>query len=172
MAPVIPIVDFGPFLDPEASPESKKNVAMELDRACRDVGFFYLRNHGVPMELTKAMLDGAREFFETATPEDKQRIAIKKTSEGGDNARGWLQVRKHDAGSHEVSPDPETYTDGARTADMGVTPRPSTSTVRSGPLGPRASPARDRTSGPRSPPTSGTCPRNMSRRLPRWERQS
>lgn len=106
MAPVIPIIDFGPYLDPETSEEAKKDVALTLDRACRDVGFFYLKNHGVPMELIRAMLDGAREFFEKATPEEKQRIAIKKTSKGGDNARGWLQVRKQDAGSHEVLSDP------------------------------------------------------------------
>ncbi len=104
MAPVLPIIDFGPFLDPDASVEAKKNVAFELDRACRDVGFFYLKNHGVPMDLIQAMLDGAREFFETASPEEKQRIALKKTAEGGDNARGWLQVHKPDAGSHEVGP--------------------------------------------------------------------
>lgn len=102
MAPALPIIDFGPFLDPEASFEEKKNVAFELDRACREVGFFYLRNHGVPLEMMNAMLDGAREFFETATPEEKERIALKKTADGGDNARGWLSVQKADAGSHEV----------------------------------------------------------------------
>ena len=102
MAPVLPIIDFGPFLDPNASIEAKKNVASELDRACRDVGFFYLRNHGVPLELMNAMLDGAREFFEKATPEEKERIALRKTAEGGDNARGWLRVQRPDAGSHEV----------------------------------------------------------------------
>jgi len=104
MATMLPIIDFAPFLDPESSLEAKKTVASELDRACRDVGFFYLRNHGVSLELMKAMLDGAREFFETASPEEKERIALKKTAEGGDNARGWLQVRKPDAGSHEVCP--------------------------------------------------------------------
>ncbi|KAI1394638.1 oxoglutarate 3-dioxygenase [Hypoxylon fuscum] len=102
MAPVLPIIDFGPFLDPEASLEAKKNVAFELDRACRDVGFFYLKNHGVSLELMTAMLDSAREFFETASPEEKERIALRKTAEGGDNARGWLSVRKPDAGSHEA----------------------------------------------------------------------
>lgn len=102
MAAALPIIDFGPFLDPEASLEAKKNVALELDRACRDVGFFYLKNHGVPLELIKAMLDSAREFFEKATPEEKEKIALKKTAEGGDNARGWLRVKKQDAGSHEV----------------------------------------------------------------------
>ncbi len=95
-------------MDPEASPEAKKNVASELDKACRDVGFFYLKNHGVPLELMKAMVDGGREFFETASPEEKQRIAMRKTAEGGDNARGWLQVKKADAGSHEVRP-PDTH---------------------------------------------------------------
>lgn len=98
----LPIIDFGPFLDPSSTEEIKKQTAKELDRACRDVGFFYLKNHGVPKEMIDAMLMAARFFFENATPDEKRRIAIKKTSEGGDNARGWLEVKKADAGSHEA----------------------------------------------------------------------
>ena len=102
MAATLPIIDFGPFLDPSTSLEEKKKTASELDRACRDVGFFYIKNHGVPKDMIDAMLVAARHFFENATREERERIAIRKTSEGGDNARGWLEVIKADAGSHEV----------------------------------------------------------------------
>jgi isopenicillin N synthase-like dioxygenase len=103
MAQSLPIIDFEPFLKPESSISGKRRVALEIDRACRQIGFFYLKNHGVSAELMSAMLIHARTFFESATQQDKERIALKRTSEGGDNARGWLQVCKPDVGSHEVT---------------------------------------------------------------------
>ena len=47
----IPIVDFGAFLN--GSDEAKEQVARQLDDAFRDVGFVYLRNHGVRREVVE-----------------------------------------------------------------------------------------------------------------------
>jgi isopenicillin N synthase-like dioxygenase len=44
----VPIIDFAPFLNGDAA--EKAQVAEELDEAFRNVGFVYLRNHGVEME--------------------------------------------------------------------------------------------------------------------------
>jgi isopenicillin N synthase-like dioxygenase len=44
----IPLVDFGTFLT--GSQEQKEQVAKEIDDAFRNVGFVYLRNHGVSKE--------------------------------------------------------------------------------------------------------------------------
>lgn len=41
----IPIVDFGKFLTGNA--EQQKQIASEIDDAFRNVGFVYLKNHGV-----------------------------------------------------------------------------------------------------------------------------
>lgn len=98
----LPIIDFGPFLSSTSTASETNEVALEIDRACREVGFFYLKNHGVPKDITSGMLAQARHFFETATPEDKESIAIKGPSKGGDNARGWLKVVNAEKGSHEV----------------------------------------------------------------------
>ena len=103
MASLLPVIDFSPFLSSESTPEQKKATALEIDKACREVGFFYLKNHGVPLELMNSMLQQARGFFETATPEDKARIALRKKTEGGDNARGYLYVKNEEKGCHEVS---------------------------------------------------------------------
>ncbi|KAF2727114.1 oxoglutarate 3-dioxygenase [Polyplosphaeria fusca] len=102
MASTLPIIDFAPFLSPTASPAAKQKVAFEIDRACRDVGFFYLKGHGISPELIARMLTSARDFFEHATTEEKEKIAIKSTKEGGDNARGWLRVENAEKGSHEA----------------------------------------------------------------------
>ncbi|KAF2653197.1 oxoglutarate 3-dioxygenase [Lophiostoma macrostomum CBS 122681] len=102
MAPTLPIIDFSPFLSASASEESRFNVAKELDSACREVGFFYLKGHGIPSELIASMLANARDFFETSTQDEKDAIAIKNISDGGDNARGWLRVDNPEKGSHEA----------------------------------------------------------------------
>ena len=102
MASALPIIDFTPFLSANSTNEEKKYIAQEIDKACREVGFFYLKGHGIPRELIAAMLDRAREFFETATMEEKESIAIRSLKEGGDNARGWLRVDGGEKGSHEV----------------------------------------------------------------------
>ncbi|CZR66951.1 uncharacterized protein PAC_16850 [Phialocephala subalpina] len=99
----VPIIDFSPFLDPSSSPEVKKQAALEIDRACREVGFFYLSNHGVDEELRQAMLGRARTFFENATEEEKQAISIKPAgTDHGDDARGFQKVDGRGKGAHEA----------------------------------------------------------------------
>ncbi|KAK6071576.1 2OG-Fe(II)oxygenase superfamily protein [Seiridium cupressi] len=115
MASTLPIIDFGPFIAPDATWQERRNVAAALDKACREVGFFYLKNHGVPSELMNGILDGARAFFETATRDDKKKIALRRLEEGGDNARGWLEIRSEKGGSHEA-------VDMYRPVDLGEPP--------------------------------------------------
>jgi isopenicillin N synthase-like dioxygenase len=64
------------------------DVAHAVDRACRDVGVFYLRGHGVDSALQDQLDSLAREFF--ALPDsEKQDIAMAK---GGRAWRGWFPV--------------------------------------------------------------------------------
>jgi isopenicillin N synthase-like dioxygenase len=57
----IPVIDLAnSFLD---SLEAKKKVAREIKHACRDTGFFYVSNHGVPQPTINAMLDVSKKFF-------------------------------------------------------------------------------------------------------------
>jgi len=98
----LPVIDFGPFISETSTPEQKRATALEIDKACREVGFFYLKNHGVPLELMNEILGKARTFFENATSEEKSRISLRKKDEGGDNARGYLYVKNEKKGSHEV----------------------------------------------------------------------
>lgn len=102
MTAALPIVDFGPFLDSKSTPEDKTSAAQQIDKACREVGFFYLKNHGVPSDLVEDLLSQAREFFETATPEQKAAVANRTSANGGDNARGYMKVVNAEKGSHEV----------------------------------------------------------------------
>jgi isopenicillin N synthase-like dioxygenase len=72
----IPVVDFAPFLHGSAA--ERKAVAHKIAEACRNIGFFYLINHGVPGALTERTFAEARRFF--ALPLEKKReIAIEKS---------------------------------------------------------------------------------------------
>lgn len=56
----IPQIDAGPLLS--GTPD--ENVIDELATACTDVGFFYVRNHGVARKLTTELRHQAARFFE------------------------------------------------------------------------------------------------------------
>ncbi|RKP10829.1 hypothetical protein THASP1DRAFT_27369 [Thamnocephalis sphaerospora] len=67
----LPIIDFGPYLDPAASAEQRQAVSRALDKACREHGFFYLVNHGVPQELCDRVRAQGHQFFQL--PEEEKR---------------------------------------------------------------------------------------------------
>ncbi len=58
----IPVID----LDEGASPslERRKQTAREIRAACRDSGFFYVVNHGVPDKTIESTLEASRRFFD------------------------------------------------------------------------------------------------------------
>ena len=54
-------------------------TVIAIGTACRDVGFIYIKNHGIPQKLIINMLTAAREFF--ARPmKDKKNVAMFKNS--------------------------------------------------------------------------------------------
>ena len=82
----IPLIDFGPFLN--GADEDRQKVALEIGNACRNVGFFYLSNHGVSESLIERVYDHAKQFF--AQPiEDKMKIYIGSCPH--ENNRGYKE---------------------------------------------------------------------------------
>lgn len=72
----IPLIDFSQF---SASPEQREEFLEQLRYAAREIGFFYLKNHGVDAQLLKDVQRVAREFF--ALPEeDKLAVAMINSS--------------------------------------------------------------------------------------------
>lgn len=61
-------------------------VAAELDRACRDTGFFLIVGHGIDPELQRRLDSAARRFFALAEPA-KANLAMAKA---GRAWRGWF----------------------------------------------------------------------------------
>ena len=85
---ILPIIDISPFLQPDASDVSQQETAEDIHQACRDWGFFYVKNHGVPMKLQEDLFELTRAFF-TLPVEKKMEIAMSK---GGRACRGYFPV--------------------------------------------------------------------------------
>jgi len=57
----IPVIDFADAFSPERA--RREALAWEIHKISRDVGFFYLVNHGVAPALVEQQFDWARRFF-------------------------------------------------------------------------------------------------------------
>lgn len=57
----IPVIDVGGLASADFAARSR--VAWQMHRACRDAGFFYVTNHGVPPPLVAAQFEAMHRFF-------------------------------------------------------------------------------------------------------------
>jgi isopenicillin N synthase-like dioxygenase len=80
----LPVLDLSRL---DAGPEEASRFRDELRDAMHEVGFFYLAGHGVPQELTDAILDVSRRFFDL--PED-QKLAVENVR--SPQFRGYTRV--------------------------------------------------------------------------------
>ena len=55
----IPVIDIGRLLDRSEAVD----IICQIDRACRDIGFFYIVGHGVDMRLVSQLQSAAAKFF-------------------------------------------------------------------------------------------------------------
>jgi len=73
----VPIIDVEPLLSKRCE---RHGVAQEVNRACREFGFFYIKNHGVARDDIERVLDLSRSFF--AQPIDaKLQIAMARAAQ-------------------------------------------------------------------------------------------
>ncbi|GIR31344.1 MAG: hypothetical protein CM15mP45_06400 [Deltaproteobacteria bacterium] len=74
MSSSIPQIDFSPFL--EGHEAGKKQVASQIGKACREIGFFTLTDHGVSLELINELFHANREFHQQPLEEKEERFLI------------------------------------------------------------------------------------------------
>ncbi len=70
----IPVIDVSGLASP--SLPARREVAAQLGQACREVGFFYVAEHGISDPVRRAMFDASRAFFGLPTAE-KERLSIR-----------------------------------------------------------------------------------------------
>ncbi|HYC13225.1 MAG TPA: 2OG-Fe(II) oxygenase family protein [Stellaceae bacterium] len=67
----IPVIDLGPLVEGK----NPRAIIDTLGNACRDIGFIYVKNHGVPRELVAGLAEQAALFFRRPMAE-KMRIVV------------------------------------------------------------------------------------------------
>lgn len=96
MSSHIPILDLSQYRPDEPSAaESTKKFLEELHQTMRRVGFFYIRNHGVPEELQQAAFNVSKRFFDLPL-EEKLKIEMKNSP----HFRGYTRIGKEKISRH------------------------------------------------------------------------
>lgn len=88
----IPIIDISPLVAKADDAKMAEDagvceVVRQLDKACREAGFFYVKGHGIPDSLLKEVRDVTRKFFDLPLEE---KLKIKLSSATG--YRGYQEV--------------------------------------------------------------------------------
>ncbi|NEP18186.1 MAG: isopenicillin N synthase family oxygenase [Leptolyngbya sp. SIO4C1] len=86
-APDIPLIDFAPFLT--AATEAQQPVAQAVFRACHEVGFLYVKHHGIPQAAIEQAFAQSRAFFARPLAE-KQALAWSDATSN----RGYVGIER------------------------------------------------------------------------------
>ena len=89
----IPVIDLGGLASRETSALAR--ITAEIAHACRDVGFFYVREHGVRQDLLDAAMAQAHAFF--ALPQAR-KDALKISADSGNQGYVGLRTEALDPG--------------------------------------------------------------------------
>jgi len=87
--PHFPIIDFTPFTQ-NLSSDSRLKAAQELVKACHEVGFVYITNHGISPALLAEAFSWSKRFFEL----DVEKRSQAAHPAGSTAFRGWSKVGK------------------------------------------------------------------------------
>src|ERR1700740_3560851 len=85
----IPVIDISALRGDDL--DAAQAAADEIGRACETVGFFYIKNHGLPEALIQRTYELSRQFHYSPR-EQKERVHI-RNSQG---TRGWVPVSHDD----------------------------------------------------------------------------
>lgn len=85
----IPILDLSKYQLDQPNSSSSKEFLKELYDAMSEVGFFYVRNHSVPLELQQKSFDTIKAFFRLPI-EEKLEIELKNSP----HFRGYSRLSK------------------------------------------------------------------------------
>lgn len=68
----LPIIDVGPYL--AGTPGAEQELATALRKACEDIGFFFITNHGIDETLIAECFDQSKRFFDLPMDVKKQNL--------------------------------------------------------------------------------------------------
>jgi len=98
----IPVIDFSAV---HSGDETAKNMlAKEVLHACTDVGFFYIKNHGIAQESIERLLEASHVFF-SQDIDEKNKINISNSS----FSRGYIPLYGEKNNEHSKGDLKETF---------------------------------------------------------------
>ena len=98
----IPLIDFSAMRSD--SNERKATLAREVYDACANVGFLYIKNHGISREDMEILLDTSRQFFDM-DDDEKMKIDISQSS----FSRGYIPMYGEKNNEHSKGDKKETF---------------------------------------------------------------
>lgn len=101
----IPIVDIGALIDGS----DPQQVARQIGDICENIGFLYIKNHGVDKQLIQQVYAQAEAFF-ALSMEEKQQLSIEHS---GQTLRGYIPM-------YGENVDPENTRDFKECFDLGL----------------------------------------------------
>lgn len=97
---LIPVLDVGPFLAQE--PGALARLGQEVRQALEDIGFFFIKNHGLPQELIDRVFTENARFH--AQPLER-KLSVKVNSRGIGYMPSGLQQPKYNQNEPARKPD-------------------------------------------------------------------
>jgi isopenicillin N synthase-like dioxygenase len=82
----VPVIDLGPLSGTDRA--AKQRTADAIGRACEEIGFIYIANHGVPQDLIDHTFAESRRFFALPLAE-KNKVNIANST----NFRGYFPLK-------------------------------------------------------------------------------
>jgi isopenicillin N synthase-like dioxygenase len=111
----VPTIDITPYVA-DGSDEARRDVADQVDRACRDVGFIQIVGHGIPDDVVRGIADANDAFF-------GQELEAKKRFTGPKRDNRGYSPPKSESLSYTIGIDPVTrMNDFFEAFNVGVTP--------------------------------------------------
>lgn len=83
----IPVIDFAPFLTDDAL--GQQTVAQQIFSACHEVGFLYLKHHGISEPSIDQAFSQSRAFFDLPLSEKQQSAWSNESSN-----RGYIGIER------------------------------------------------------------------------------
>ena len=74
----IPIIDLGPLGGKGVTGVELNETILSIEHACKNVGFFYVKNHGIPSKHIKDVFASSKIFFDLSR-EEKMKIHMGKS---------------------------------------------------------------------------------------------
>lgn len=106
----IPIIDIAPLVDGS----DPLGVAERIGAVCEEVGFFYIKNHGVPAESIERMYRATEQFFSLPF-EVKQRLNV---ANSGETVRGYIPMYAENADPGNTRDFKEAFDYGAHSDEV------------------------------------------------------